>query len=292
MRAWGLGAAGALALLCAWLAGAGRPAVPATATAIAFAAPAARRVAESPQGGSGSSLAPAPASLPPDRAVPSSLQGTEPDGGWRADARGHLIVERALRRRFDYWLSAVGEWKPDEIGARVLEAARHDLPPAAVAQLQLLWARYVELQRHAWQRAVQPAEPGSWRPALEERQSVRRQLLAREAADAFYAEEEQALWADILAWEGGRMARPLADAPTATEHPQAAQRVADVQAQWAHWERRVDEARGEIARLRAARELSELQRGQAVDAWLAPRFNGSEQLRVRALLGLAPAPGA
>jgi lipase chaperone LimK len=281
-----LGATGALALLGLWLAEADRAEAPAFAVAVpALAIPVRAGMASAPV--AAAVQAPGPLA----RVAPASLQDTEADGGWRADARGNLVVERAVRRRLDYWLSAVGEWRPDEIGARVLAAARRDLPPPAAAQLQTLWAHYVDLQRHAWQRAVQPADPASWRAALEERQSVRRQLLGRDWAEAFYADEEQALWAEILAWESGK-AKPVAEAPAVPEHPQAAQRVADVQTQWAQWERRLDEARGEVARLRAARELSEPQRDQAVEAWLAQRFTGSEQLRVRALLGLARVPGA
>ena len=287
-RAWGLGAAGALALLCTWLAGAQRPVAQA---AVALTAPAATVAATpAPLTAAGVSGA-VPQPGQPAQALPASLRDTEADGGWRADARGNLVVERAVRRRFDYWLSAVGEWQPDAIGARVLEAARRDLPPPALQQLQVVWARYLDLQRHAWQRAARPADPATWRAALEERQSVRRQLLGRDWAEAFYADEEQALWAEILAVESGK-AKPVAEPPPVPEHPQAAQRVAEVQAQWAQWERRLDEARGEMARLRAARELSDPQREQAVDAWLAQRFNAGEQLRVRALLGLSAAPGA
>jgi lipase chaperone LimK len=286
-RAWVVGAGGALAL-CAWWAGAGHVASPLTATSAAPAVPVATPAAPHAEAPTAESL---PAPMQAARVLPASLQDTEADGSWRADARGNLVVDRAVRRRFDYWLSTVGELTPEAIGTQVLAAARRELPSAAAGQLQTLWSHYVDLQRHAWQRAAQPGDPATWRAALEERQSVRRQLLGRDAAEAFYADEEQALWADILAWESGK-ARPVAEVPTVPEHPQAAQRVAEVQAQWAQWDRRVDEARGEVARLRGARELSDPQREQAVQAWLAQRFNGSEQMRVRALLGLSPAPGA
>ena len=280
MRVWLLGVASAVALY-AWLVS-GEPATATARTTPAVQAAATTPVAPEPV------LAAAQATEAPARQVPTSLQDTEADGGWRADARGHLIVERAVRRRFDYWLSAVGELQLAEISAQVMASARRDLPTFAVAQLEMLWTHYLDLQRHAWRRATQPADPSTWRAALEERQSVRRLLLGREAAEAFYADEEQALWAEILAWESGRVAQAVQASPV-PEHPQAAQRVADVQAEWVQWERRLDEARGEVARLRVARELSEPQREQAVQAWLAQRFSGSEQLRVRALLGLAPA---
>ena len=63
---------------------------------------------------------------------------------------------------------------PEVIGQRMLAAAASELPPPALQDLQAVWDRYLGLQRHAWQRVVLPADPSSWRPALEERQSVRR----------------------------------------------------------------------------------------------------------------------
>lgn len=251
------------------------------------AAPAARAVPHTPLADT------TPAAAAPQAvagaALPASLQGTEADGAWRADERGHLVVDRALRRRLDYWLSTVGEWSPEVIGAQVLAAAQRELPPTAAQELQSLWQRYVDLQRHPWQRLVRPADPSSWRPALEERQSVRRLLLGRPAADAFFADEERLLWQQVLSLEAGQPAA-MADATPVAEHPQAAERVAEVDAQWARWERRLAEARAELARLRAAPELSDAQRSQALQGWLVERFDAREQLRVRALLGL-PAGG-
>lgn len=271
---------GAALALGVWVAGLGRPG-PTVVTPQAVAPPA-TAPANLPQAPrlEASALPALPASAPPP-----SLQGTEADGAWRADARGRLVLERGVRRRFDYWLSTLGEWQPEQIERQVLDQARRELPPTAAQELAQLWTRYLALQRHPWQRLVQPTDPSTWRPALEERQAVRRQRLGREAADVFYAEEEQALWRDILALEAGR---PV-EAPAAPElplHPQAEQRLAEVQAQWAAWERRLDEARAEVARLRGAVQLSEPQREQALAQWLAARFSTSEQMRVRALLQL------
>lgn len=223
-------------------------------------------------------------------APPASLQGTVADGAWRVDAQGRLVVDRALRRRFDYWLTAVGEWSPEAIGARVLDEARRDLPPQGLQELNALWQRYVGLQGHPWQRAVRPADPTSWRPALEERQQVRRQVLGAVAAAAFYGDEEQLLWRQVLAFEAGA-AVPQAEPPAPPEHPQAAARVAAVEAAWAHWEERLAQARDMQARLRAAPELSDAQREQAAQAWLAAHFTPAELPRVRALAGLAPGAG-
>lgn len=223
------------------------------------------------------------------QAQPASLRDTEADGAWRADAQGHLVVDRALRRRFDYALSAIGEWSAEMIGTQLLDSARRELPPGAVLELQALWQRYVELQRYGWQRAVRPADPSSWRPALEERQSVRRQLLGVAAADAFFGDEEQLLWRQVLALESGQTA-PQEAAPAVPEHPQAVQRVAEVEAAWADWEQRLAAARRELQRLRAAPELSGPQRDEAMSRWLAGHFSPGEQRRAQALLGLAGQP--
>lgn len=220
---------------------------------------------------------------------PASLQGTEADGAWRADAQGRLVVDRALRRRLDYALSALGEQTAEAIGAQWLAVAQRELPSGAFQELQALWQRYLQLQQHPWQRVVLPADTRSWRPALEERQSVRRLLLGRAAADAFYGDEERLLWQQILALESGSQAVQVAEAPP-PEHPQAAERVAAVEAAWADWGRRLDAARAEQARLRAAPELSAPQRDEALARWLARHFDAQEQRRVRALLGL-PVPG-
>lgn len=216
--------------------------------------------------------------------LPASLQGTDADGAWRADAQGHLVVDRALRRRLDYWLSTVGEWTPEVIGQRMQAAAARELPPLALRELQALWDRYLALQRHAWQRIVLPADPTSWRPALEERQSVRRLQLGRAAAEAFYGEEEQRLWRDILALEAGQAKADDAVAAV-PEHPQAAQRVAAVEAEWARWDGRLAEARAEWARLAASAALSPPQREAAWADWLTARFDARERLRVRSLVG-------
>lgn len=222
--------------------------------------------------------------------LPTSLQGTEADGAWRADAQGRLIIDRALRRRLDYWLSTVGEWTPEVIGQRMLAAAERELPPSALPDLRSVWDRYLALQRHPWQRVVLPADPSSWRPALEERQSVRRLLLGRATAEAFYGDEEQRLWRDILALEAGQ-AKDSEAVAAVPEHPQAAQRVAQVEADWARWEARLAEARAEWARLQAATALSAPQREAAWSDWLGPRFDAREQLRVRALVGSGGGPG-
>lgn len=232
----------------------------------------------------------APAPVPkaaPDAAAPPSWRGTQPDGGWRADAQGHLVVERAVRRRFDYWLTGLGEWDVTALSQGLLAQARRELPPGAATEVAALWQRYLALQQHPWQQRLHPGEPVSWRVALEERQSVRRQQLGRAWAEAFYGDEERSLWARLLALEAGQpLPAEAGETGEAPRLPDAAQREAAVQAQWADWERRLAQARAEWARLGASAELSSPQREAAMAAWLGRQFNASELVRVHALLGL------
>lgn len=283
--------AAALAIAAAVVAGcvAWQPHPPPEAAPAGPVAPSPRAVATAEAQTAAAPAVPTPPERAAPAALPPSLQGTQADGDWRVDGQGHLVVDRALRRRLDYWLSTVGEWAPEVIGSRMLAAAQRDLPPAAVQELQALWGRYLALQRHPWQRVVLPADPATWRPALEERQSVRRTQLGRAAADAFYGDEEQRLWRDILATEAGEAA-PAPVSVAVAEHPQAAERVAEVQAQWARWDARVAEARAEWARLQASPALSSQQREAAWQDWLAPRFDASERLRVQGLVAVAPGP--
>jgi hypothetical protein len=60
-----------------------------------------------------------------------------------------------------------------------------------------------------------------------------------------------------------------------------------VQAEWQAWERGLAQAHAELARRQAAPELSATQR-HAAERLIAERFQGSEAVRARALLSLAP----
>ena len=50
---------------------------------------------------------------------PASWRGTVPDGALREDERGNLIVSEEVRRRFDYFLSALGEEELNVLRGRV-----------------------------------------------------------------------------------------------------------------------------------------------------------------------------
>jgi lipase chaperone LimK len=233
------------------------------------------------------------------QALPSlahtSLAGTQPDGDWGMAAQGRLVPSRALRQRFDYYLSLIGELSLADLRALVLQDAQQNLQQPALGQAMTLWDQYVQLQQHAWKHAVDLRQPSTWSAALVERQIMRRQLLGANVAHAFYADEESALQSMLGRVNSGALAGQAAafeagqahSSPQAVAvHPQAQEREAQLQAQWQAWEARLDAARSQVQAYNQAPELSVPQRRQAIETYLSQQFQGAELSRARSLLGL------
>lgn len=238
--------------------------------------------------------------------VEGSLRGSSPDGDWGVDAQGQLRPTLALRRRFDHYLSAIGEASVAELRSLVQAQAVRDVGAAAAGDILAVWDRYLALQHHRWTTTADPSDALSVQRALSERQQVRREHLGPAWADAFYAAEEAQLRADLAA-AGTAVPRPGSDAlraPPALADAQArallhqqrvvqygedaARRLADLDAAEADWQRRLSQARGEIARIQQSPELSQPQRHQAIERHLGEAFTPAEQRRARALLELTP----
>lgn len=135
--------------------------------------------------------APAPVGVAARRAradllATTSLRGTEVDGSisWSGAA---LLPDRELRRAFDYWLNLTGELSRDDIRALVAQWLAATAP-ADVAQRALdLFDRYLGL-REAVAR-LDADEPLADR--LARLHALRVEWLGREAAAAFFADEER-----------------------------------------------------------------------------------------------------
>lgn len=218
----------------------------------------------------------------------SSLRDVVLDGAWEVDADGRLNATVALRRRFDQLLSLVGEASVDDITAYIAHDVQALAGPVAAQRVLDVWHAYRALQRHAWRSEVDMRQRSTWAPALAERQRVRQQVLGTQVAAAFFAEDEAQLQALLV--QGGPMpAGP--EFTTAIDRsrlsPEAAGRLQQEEAAWADWERRLADARREHAALQARAELSAPQRDEAMQRYVAQRFDGAEALRVKALLGLS-----
>jgi lipase chaperone LimK len=225
--------------------------------------------------------------LPPDLAS-SSLAGTQPDGDWGVNAQGHFKASRALRQRFDYYLSLIGEMPLASIEAAFRAAAEKDLKEPALGQVLAIWSRYVQLQQHSFKHAVNLKEPASWSAALSERQVVRRQTLGADVAYAFYGQEEAELQQMLTQVQTGQagQSQQTGQINAPAVHPQAVEREAAVQAEWNQWEQRLNTARSQIKAYAQAPELSAPQRQQAIENYLTTQFQGTELIRARALLGV------
>ena len=215
----------------------------------------------------------------------SSLRGVELDGAWEARADGQLQPTIALRRRFDQLLSLLGEATIEELQGFIAYDVENLAGADAAQRVLDLWQRYVMLQQHAFRSRPDMHDRRTWAPALAERQQVRRQLLGADAAAAFYADDEQQLQA-LIQGQPPVTPAPVHAVDRARLAPDALDRLQKEEAAWADWERRLADARRELAALNGQAQLSPLQRGEAMDRFIAQRFDSGEATRVRALLQL------
>jgi lipase chaperone LimK len=235
--------------------------------------------------------------------VDGSLREASLDGDWGVDAQGGLQPSLALRRRFDQLLTTLGEVNLDELTAWLLDRTLRDVGPQASAEIMAVWARYIALLERPYTTAAQLDDPQSWALALAERQQARREVLGPAWAEAFYRDEDAALRQKMeLAGQpgsAGRLPQPSVLHPdprlsaqelhqrrVAEFGPEAAERLRAEDEAEARWQARLAQARDQVSLLQQAPHLSEPQRREAIDNWIASHFDEREQLRVRALLGL------
>lgn len=212
----------------------------------------------------------------------TSLAGTSADGDWAVGTDGRLTPSHTLRRRFDYYLTLVGEVPLDSLRALVLQQASDELREPALGAVMALWDRYVALQQTPWKHTVDLRRRDTWADALAERSQGRRAALGTEWAQAFYADEERELAAMIAGQPGNPAATGTTGLPA--PQPQAAEREAAFNAQWQQWEQRLTAARQQLQALNADATLAPAQRAERADQLLAAQFTGTELTRARGLL--------
>ena len=128
--------------------------------------------------------------------LPDSLQGTTaPDGWQQLDAAGNLLATPALRALFEYYLSALGEEPLPVLVARI-ESALAALDEPARSQAQTILGGYLDYRLALAdfdEAGVADAEVGEAdriARKLAEVYSLRRQYLAPQVAEAFFADDE------------------------------------------------------------------------------------------------------
>lgn len=119
-----------------------------------------------------------------------SLRGTQVDGGVSIGFGGHLKIDKALRRLFDYYLMLVGE--TDIAGIRRLlheDLVRRRLDPPLTDEVMASFDRYVRYQQAAVTLAAQTGS--SLQQQLAAVTALRQQMLGNDMAEAFFGNEQR-----------------------------------------------------------------------------------------------------
>lgn len=231
-----------------------------------------------------------------------SFAGTELDGNWSV-VDGKLVPALALRLRFENYLLGLGEVTQEEIRMLVQDDARRDVGNQAAADIMAIWDKYMALRAHPFQQPFKQNDRATWSPFFDEARMVRRQILGKAWAEAFFAEEEAEFTRYLAKLESGRPGAPDPGAPVPQMAPgkdpaalraeraalygeAAAQRLEQADTEWADWERRLAAGKTEWERLQKSSELSAPQQQDAMNRYIQAHFKADEVRRVRALLNL------
>jgi lipase chaperone LimK len=127
-----------------------------------------------------------------------SLRGTQPDGAISFAADQALIVDLNLRRRFDYFLTRIGE-QPSATIRLVFAQSLVDLSAEKSADVLAAFDRYVGYLQDV---AVQPFQNAGLMPlrVMEELKKYRRARLGADMAKAFFALEEERDLYSLAQW--------------------------------------------------------------------------------------------
>lgn len=117
---------------------------------------------------------------------PASWRGTVPDGALREDAQGNLIVSEQVRRRFDYFLSALGEEELNVLRGRVAAHLQAALSDTAARQAWTLFEHYIGYRSALRELNEHDGSVAGMRQNLEERRALRDQWFSATTREAFF----------------------------------------------------------------------------------------------------------
>jgi lipase chaperone LimK len=142
-------------------------------------------------------VAPANDSLPKQLAA-SSLKGTEIDGAYPLDSDGNLVMALAIKKRFDYFLSTIGEYSLDEILRFIEQDMENNLTEPALSQARHLLKQYLDFKKGLMvlEQQMDVAQDyeiqdlAQFRMKLDQLKEVRREYLPPDAVNAFFEFDE------------------------------------------------------------------------------------------------------
>ncbi len=193
----------------------------------------------------------------------SSLAGTTPDGGASASADDQLILDPALIRLFDYYLSTVGERPIADIRAQVERDLDTRLKPHAARQAKDVLARYFDFKQAL--RDLKPRKVASARSV----DTLRAALRSMQALRATYFDpgEVQALFAHADDDANAALQRMAIEQDPALDEAQRQARLAALDAALPADVRAAREAPLAIGRLQDAAQRIRAQGGSEDDVY-------------------------
>ena len=203
---------------------------------------------------------PAPVAAP----VPavSSLAGTTPDGGATARTDDTLVLDAALIRLFDYYLTTVGERPLSAIQAQVEHDLDGRLAAPAARQAKDLFSRYVQFKTAL--KSQRPTKAAA-RSVDTLREGLRLMLALR--ATWFSEAESQALFGPQDAEASAALARMAIEQDPALDAQQRHDRLAALDAQLPASVRAQREAPLAVVRLEEAAQRIRAQGGSEDDVY-------------------------
>ena len=129
-----------------------------------------------------------------------SLSGTQIHGRLRVDEEGNLIVEKAVKQLFDYFLNISGEIPRAELIEQIKQGIADYLAEPAQSQALEIFDNYIEYQTALQAEIdsglyqVSPGNLDDLEATYRTRSQLRSFHLGNEAATAFFEEEEARDW--------------------------------------------------------------------------------------------------
>jgi lipase chaperone LimK len=132
--------------------------------------------------------------------VAASLAGSDPDGEIHFAPDGRLVIDRALRHRFDYLLSAIGEQSLEQLRQSLLASLTGRFSRDQVEQVMAEFDLYA-----AYLRAVDelfPDRPASLHEQMTALAELQADLLGDQRTEAWFGEENRYIERTLAAMDG------------------------------------------------------------------------------------------
>ena len=120
----------------------------------------------------------------------NTYQGTQPDGDINLDENGNVIIDKDLKRLFDYYLSAIGELPLDQMRKYLQQFAAQELNPDQLQQLLNHFDQYHSYLERADKYFQQFADDLNLQDKMKLLSDYRLDTLGMKMSNAFFADEQ------------------------------------------------------------------------------------------------------